>query len=190
MARKKDHSEESIIAAAVALVAQKGREHFSVRNVARHMNASTQPIYSYFTDAQALYQATLKEIERRLLAQIAHPYSDYVFRNMGFGFTLFAKENPYLFEAFFSSHELNEKFIRLFLRKLREALDEDERFDQMSSEGKDSLLNKMWTFCFGYSTLIIKGLSSDNSDEVIKNTILDTGQAVILDQLRKEGLIK
>lgn len=74
MARKKDHSEKGIIDATVDLIAKYGKDSFSVRNVANHLNSSTQPIYSYFKDSNQLYQKTLIEIEHRLLNQINHPF--------------------------------------------------------------------------------------------------------------------
>lgn len=187
MARKQSHNKETIIQTAVDLVGKYGKESFSVRNVAKHMNASTQPIYSYFKDTEELYSEVLMEIERLLLKQINIPYSEFVFRNMGFGFTLFAKENPNLFEAFFSEKERNKKFIHVFLQKLRDALDNDHRFHQVSPQGKDQLLEKMWTFSFGYANLIIRGLVEDTSDEVIKQMILDTGTAIIKETFVKES---
>lgn len=189
MARKKSHNKEAILQTAVDLIDKYGKASFSVRNVAKHLNASTQPIYSYFSDTQDLYEQVLQEIERLLLQQINHPYSAFVFRNMGYGFTLFAKEHPNLFEAFFNEKERNQRFIHLFLKKLRDALDQDERFHHMSSQGKDLLLEKMWTFCFGYASLIIRGLVPDSSDEQIKQMVLDMGTAVIKDAMAKEGLI-
>ena len=72
---------------------------------------------------------------------------------------------------------------------MRAALDTDERFDRLSSVGKDLLLEKMWTFSFGYANLIINGLVQDTSDEAVKKMILDVGTAVIKDALQRENLI-
>lgn len=188
MARKKEHSRETIIDASLDMISKYGKDSFSIRNVANHLNASTQPIYSYFKDGRALYQATLLEIEKRLLAQISYPYSEYPFRNMGFGFTLFAKENPNLFDMYFSDMEMNKRFINKFLDKLRQIVDNDPRFVQLSSKGKDNLLQTLWTFSYGYAFLIIKGLVKDYSDEAIKETVLETGTAMITHTFRKEGI--
>ncbi|WNJ18375.1 TetR/AcrR family transcriptional regulator [Pontibacter sp. G13] len=189
MGRKKHHSRTSILEAAVELVDLQGKEHFAVRNLAKHIGASTQPIYSYFPDFKSLYDAVLEEIGKLHMAYINKPYSEYVFRNMGFGFTLFAKDHPNLFQAFFDDHDRNRTFIEGFLKGLRIALDNDERFDLMSSRGKDVLLDKMWTFCYGYASLIIKKLVLEDSDEQIKDRILETGRAIILDTLKREGII-
>lgn len=188
MARKKEHSRETIIEASLDMISKYGKENFSIRNVANHLNASTQPIYSYFTDGSSLYQANLLEIEKRLLAQISHPYTEYPFRNMGFGFTLFAKENPNLFDMYFNDMEMNKRFINKFLEKLREIVDNDPRFVNLSSKGKDQLLQTLWTFSYGYAFLIIKGLVKNASDEAIKETILETGTAMIAHVLKKEEL--
>ncbi|MEO1449819.1 MAG: hypothetical protein AAFV07_09815, partial [Bacteroidota bacterium] len=107
MPRKKGYTKEQIVAATIDLIAKYGKESFSVRNVANHMNISTQPIYSNLKDSNELYEAALLEVEKRILLQIAHPYSEFPFRNMGYGFVLFAKENPNLFDAFFNDIEMN-----------------------------------------------------------------------------------
>lgn len=160
-----------------------------MRNVANHMHTSTQPLYSNFKDSSELYTVALLEIEKRLLQQIAHPYSEFPFRNMGYGFVLFARENPNLFDAFFYDIEMNKRFIKKFLERLREIVDTDPRFTKLSAAGKSSLLNTMWTFSYGYAFLIIKGLAPEKTEEAIKQLILDTGTAVIIHHLKKEGLI-
>jgi len=189
MPRKNQYDREQIIDAAVDLIHQKGKEAYSMRNVAKHLKASTQPIYSYFADGQALYTEVLLEIKKRLLANTRIPYTEFVFRNMGYGFTLFARDYPHLFTAFFDHSELNKQFVAEFLMDLRKAVDEDERFAKVSSKGRDNLLEKMWTFSYGYASLVIKDLNSDKSDEEIKAMILDMGTTVIMDTMRKENLI-
>ena len=185
MPRKNDFSKDAILDATISLIAKYGKDSYSVRNVANHINASTQPIYSYFKDSSTLYKEVLLEIEKKILAQIEHPYTEFPFRNMGYGFTLFAKENPNLFDAFFSDIEMNRRFIEKFLTTLRGIVDTDPRFVEMSEDKKDSLLNTMWTFCYGYAFLIIKGLVPDDSDEGIKKRVLDTGTAVIVFHFKK-----
>ncbi len=186
MARKQENTKESIIAASIDFIEKNGYESFSVRNVANHIQISTQPIYSYFTNIVDLHSAVLLEIEKQLLVQINFPYSDFVFRNMGIGFTLYAKYHPNLFNAFFSPNKINEKFITLFLQKLRNALDMDERLMHISIDGKDQLLEKMWTFSFGYATLLTRGFVKNCTDDTIKQMILDTGTAIILATLKHE----
>lgn len=189
MPRKATYNKTVIINAAVELIEKYGKERYSVRNVADHLESSTQPIYSFFSDSQELYRETLLEIKKRLLAHTKIQYSDYVFRNMGFGFTLFARDYPKLFRAFFESSDFNTQFVKEFLSDLRRALDSDERFVNVSSKGKDLLLEKMWTFSFGYANLIINGLVEEISDDSIKEMILDVGTAIIRDTLQKEDLI-
>ncbi len=189
MSRKQESTKESVLAGALDLIEKHGMASFSVRNVAKHLQISTQPIYSYFGGSSDLYNAVLAEIERQLLAQIEYPYSEFVFRNMGYGFVLFAKEHPNLFSTFFHPNEVNEKFIKVFLEKLRVALDLDERFIQISSKGKDGLMEKMWTFSYGYAFLIVRGLVPNDSEKAIKDMILEVGTAVIVGTMKEEGLM-
>ena len=189
MPRKAIFHKDDIVNAAVTLIEEEGLEKFSVRNVARRLKGSTQPIYSQFKDSGALYEAVLAEIKRRFLQHISYPYTDILFRNMGFGFAYFARDYPRLFLAFFSDEFQNKTFVSSFLEDLRVALDKDERFLSMSVKGKDRLLEKMWTFTFGYSNLIIKGLVADTSNTAIETMIVEVGTAVIKDAMAQEGLI-
>lgn len=189
MPRKTVFQKADVVNAAVTLIETAGFKSFSVRNVARQLKASTQPIYSHFADSSALYEAVLTEIKRRFLEHISHPYTDILFRNMGFGFTYFARDYPNLFLAFFQDESQNKTFVAAFLNDLRTALDDDQRFSSMSAHGKDRLLEKMWTFTFGYSNLIIKGLVEDTSNEAIENMIVEVGTAVIKDAMAQEGFL-
>ncbi len=189
MPRKKNYAKPEILASALDLVDKYGKDSFSVRNIANHMDISTQPIYSNFKNSDQLYAMILLEIEKRLLQQIAHPYTDFPFRNMGYGFVLYAKEYPNLFDAFFSDIDMNRKFVKKFLKRLREIVDTDARFSAMSAKGKDSLLDTMWTFSYGYAFLIIKGLVKKKSNESIMEKILETGTAVIVYHLKKEKIV-
>jgi len=111
MPRKQKNTRDSIIAASLEMIEKDGYDSFSVRNVASHMEISTQPLYSHFKDSTELYQAVLAAIEDRIIRQSEYPYTEHIFRNMGFGFVLFAKHHPNLFNAFFATNEVNEPFI-------------------------------------------------------------------------------
>jgi AcrR family transcriptional regulator len=185
MSRKQENTKESIIAASLDLIEKDGYDSFSMRNVANHMKISTQPLYSYFKDSTSLYKAVLAETENRIVKHTNYPYTEHAFRNMGFGFVLFAKHHPNLFNAFFATKEVNEPFQDEFLQKLRYSLDNDKRFDSLNSVNKTRLIQKMWIFTFGYSKLITKGLIVETTDESIKEMILETGTSIILDTFNK-----
>lgn len=189
MARKQTNSKESIIAGAVDLIDKYGTERFSVRNVAKHLQISTQPIYSYFKNSSDLYEGVLGEIEARMFEKIDASDSNFVFRNMGFGFMLFAIEKPNLFSTFFSPGDTNKLYVQGFKDKLREAMNMDERFIEISVLGKDDLLNKMWTFSYGYAFLIIGGFITEATVEDIKDLIVDVGTIMIQARLKTENLI-
>ena len=180
------YDKETIIAAAVDLIKEQGAGYFSVRNVAKTMNCSTQPIYSSFSNSMELYAEVLAEIKRMFIAHTKKQYTDKLFRNMGLGFAYFARDYSNLFLAFFQDKEQNEQFVDQFLKDLRTALDDDTRFLDLSSEGKDGLLEKMWIFTYGYSDLIIKGIVKETSDAAIETMIVDTGTAIIKDVIAKE----
>lgn len=178
---------KDIVKAAVGLIREKGVKYFSARNVAKALKSSTQPIYSCFSDSGELYDAVMAEIKLKLIAHTEIEYTDKVFRNMGLGFTYFARDYPNLFIAFFQENEQNQKFIEQFLKDLRTALDQDVRFLEMSAGDKDLLLEKMWIFTYGYANLIIKGMVRETSDADIEKMIVEVGLAVIKEALGGEG---
>ncbi|WNJ18431.1 TetR/AcrR family transcriptional regulator [Pontibacter sp. G13] len=189
MAVKTKYDRASIIQAAVKLVEEQGHAKYSVRNVAQALNSSTQPIYSHFQDSHEVYEEVLAEIKRRLVAHTRIEYTEFIFRNIGFGFTIFARDYPNLFTAFFDDSGANREFVKEFLSDMRDALDLDERFHLVPAVEKDKLLNKMWTLSYGYTHLIIRGMVDDVSDEALQEFLLDAGTAIIKDTLTKAGLM-
>ena len=177
------YNKETIIKAAVQLIADKGLDHFSARNLSKVMKCSVQPIYSNFSDISELLDAVLEEIKKKILDYTKYPHAEFVFRSMGLGFTFFARDYPNLFTAFFHSNQQNQKFIADFLGNLRRDLDKDHRFDTLSGEAKDSLLEVMWIFTYGYANLIVKGIIKETSDEAISKMVIEVGQVMIKDAL-------
>ncbi len=176
-------SKTDIINAALELIQEKGGNHFSVRNVAQILQSSPQPIYSNFKDVDELFDATLAEIKRRLIAYMQIAYTDKVFRNMGLGFTFFARDFPRLFSIFLEEGEQNQIFIDAFLKDLRTDLDLDQRFDSLSGEEKDTLLERMWIFTYGYANLIVKGIIKEISNNEIEKMVVEVGTIMIKNAL-------
>ena len=179
------YSKQDIINAAIQLIDEKGLEHFSVRNVAGVLKSSIQPIYSNFSDVSALLDAVLLQIKENLLAYTKMEHADQVFRNMGVGFALFARDFPNQFTAFYHKNEQHQKFIQQFLKDLREDLELDDRFAKVSSADKDKLLETMWIFTYGYANLIVKGIITETSNQNIADMVIGVGTIVIKDTLNK-----
>lgn len=180
------YTQETIVDAAIRLIQNRGIEAFSVRNVAKTMKASTQPIYSCFENSNDLLEAVLISIKKRIIAYTKKSYTDKTFRNIGLGFMYFARDYPKLYSAFFLQNKQYHLFIDQFLASLRTAMDEDIRFLKMSAVGKDLLLEKMWIFTYGYASLIIQGLVTDTSNETIEKMVVEVGLAVIKDTMERD----
>lgn len=84
---------EDILNAAVNLVQQEGAQALSVRNIARVLNCSTQPIYSEFERMETLQEELTAHIREHYLREDADSY-----KQVALSFLHFAQREKNLFQ--------------------------------------------------------------------------------------------
>lgn len=84
---------EDILKAAVHLVHQEGASALSVRNIAKELNCSTQPIYSQFESMETLRDALMAYIREQYLREDADSY-----KQVALSFLHFARQEKNLFQ--------------------------------------------------------------------------------------------
>ncbi|MEE9553480.1 MAG: TetR/AcrR family transcriptional regulator [candidate division Zixibacteria bacterium] len=172
-------TKNDVIEAAFEIVQRQGMQALTARKVALELKSSTAPVYSNFESIKGLEREVIKKAKDLLLDYTKRPYTERVFLNMGTGCAIFAREHRKLFSAIFLERDDFRDIIDEFLESLRKEMVKDKRFTAMSPDRRDALLLKMWIFTHGLSTLICVGLSKDESNEYIINTLLAVGTAVI-----------
>lgn len=95
---------QDILDAAVRLVREKGPQSISVRNLAKEMNCSTQPIYSVFDNMETLTDELIAFVRENYLCIDASNYKQFAL-----SFLCFAKNEKNLFRLIYLRHrEENE----------------------------------------------------------------------------------
>jgi len=172
-------TKDDVIQAAFEIVQEQGIQALTAREVARKLKSSTAPVYSNFESMKLLERAVLQRSSDLQLEYMTRPYSELAFLNMGIGYARFAREQCPLFRAMYLEKGEYKDLMYEFEKSMQKQMNTDNRFDILTQEERNSLLDKMWTFTHGMATMICVGLSEDNSDEYITNTLRDVGRAVI-----------
>ena len=166
MPAKKKIFREDILNAALELVRRQGPEGFSVRNTARQLGASTQPIYSEFENLEALRNALLEEIRERFLRSQFQSYKAFAL-----AFLRFARNEPGLF-----------RFLYLRRRRPDETLLDDVNYTltvdllvrnlEMSPEQAGEMHRRMQCHCYALGVMIATDYR-DLSEEEMSRELTD-----------------
>lgn len=87
---------EDILKAAVNLVKEQGAQALSVRNIAKNLNCSTQPIYSEFENMETLRDELMSYIREHYLREDADSY-----KQVALSFLHFAQREKNLFQLIY-----------------------------------------------------------------------------------------
>ena len=104
MARKIEFNKQDLLEKTINFIRKNGIESLTARNLARYIGCSTQPIYKNFSSMNNLREEIkkyLKNYHQSFINKIVNKNA-YLY-TMNYSYTLFALEEPNLFEALFMS---------------------------------------------------------------------------------------
>lgn len=185
MPKKPIFTKKQIYKKAFDLFKSNGIEGISARNLAKALNSSPAPIYSFYSSIDELKNDLLEDAKNLFLEYIRQTPTDLIFLNIGMGFCIFAREEKELFQTIFlrkSSKKRNE-IIRKFRNIIREEMSKDVRFEKVDDQFKMNLYLDAWTYAHGLATLIATNYFEDISDEEIKNRLLNSSGVIIYQRL-------
>lgn len=94
-------TKEMVVQAAFELARSGGMEQVLVKNIARVLDCSVQPIYTYCTNMEGLHQDILNQIKIFVKNYISsHIDKKDFFRSTGYAYIQLAKEEPHIFQMF------------------------------------------------------------------------------------------
>lgn len=94
-------TKEMIVDAAFELAKTEGMEQVLVKNIAKKLGCSVQPIYSYCENMDGLRQEVVKRVRDFVQTYAAaHIQKDDLFRSTGQAYIRLAKEEPHIFKIF------------------------------------------------------------------------------------------
>lgn len=191
MPPKRSITKEKVIDAAFNLVREKGLTALSARNIARQLNCSTQPVYSCFN--------TMKDLE----AAVVEKASDYIedtylvtsteqennFLSIGLGYVQMAKNEKHLFDLLYLSGNIQLDFehhqFPVDAGRLINIMRKDAYFDAFTDDELFKLLNHMWIYTHGLTTLARSNPAV--SDEFIHKSLKEMGFIVVSQALEAKG---
>ena len=189
MPPKTKFKKEDIIEAAFNVVRKSGWEGLSARSIAKELNSSTGPIYSYLD--------SMKNLEDEVVKKAMELFMEYIINTRktgdkwidhGIGYALFAKKEKHLFRGI--NDEKHMMFQKKYSSKMWAALDEELSdypiFKGLSGETRQKIRHMRWIFIHGLSTLINNAFDFDlaKTEEDIIN-LVSNGSLVIFQGLKE-----
>lgn len=160
MASEKRITRESILQAAIQTIQSGGAESLTVRNIAKTLGCSTQPLYYEFEDIQHLKDALQDYIRENFLK-----FHNDSYRAFGQSFLSFATKEKELFRFLYLQHrqpgqdlldDLNwEMLISLLAKNL-----------EMPLETAREMHRQMQFRCYGLGVMLAIGYQSMNQEQI------------------------
>jgi len=174
-----------VIEAAFRVILKHRLHSLTARNVAKELNSSVAPIYSYFDSMDNLARAVIEDAQSLLLEYTKKPYTENLWFNIGIGALFFARDYSNIYRAVFLEGSHFEDITLDFLNVVEEQMKKDKRLIEMKIEYRKKLLEKMVIVTHGYAALICAGLIEDTTDEALRSSLYEIGEIITLDALKK-----
>lgn len=193
MPLKPSFTKDAFIEAAFRIVRTKGWDNLTARSLAKELNCSTMPIYSYLKSMKNLYEELRKKSVDLLSTYQTTPRTGQIFFDMGVGYILFAKKEKNLFRFLYQRKEGEERYqeientIRqLALSNLTQTMKADPILEGLDEQALRDVLTKMWIFVHGLAFLVNNNAFANDENEVLE-TIKETGKLLILGKKNSKG---
>ncbi len=185
---------EDILNAAFEIVRKEGTEKLNVRDIAKKLNCSVQPIYYQFKNFEELQnELHLKIVKYFYNFLLEHTNKEMpVYKQVGINYIKFAKKESKLFQILFMTE--SNLTPKEFITKDDEDFKELEKYINISTKLSDNDLKefhiRMWIFTHGIATIVASN-TCNLTDEQISKLLSYEFQALMLleenpDNKRKE----
>ncbi|MGN0628481.1 MAG: TetR/AcrR family transcriptional regulator [Oscillospiraceae bacterium] len=171
MPPKAKFTKEEVIAIAIALIAEKGMEGFSARELAKKLGKSVSPIFTAFGSMEELELEVREAVMGRFNARLkkAAAYTP-AFKEVGMQMVRFAKEEPRLFKMLFMTENAGAKNPEIIFGNLGEMEDlcinlirHDYGFER---DDAVTLFQHVWTYTYGICAMCASGLCTFSEEEL------------------------
>jgi len=147
-------SQEDIINAAFEVVRSQGMDALSARNIAKQLNSSTQPIYSYLESMKNLQEVIAERTFALLTSYETKQYTGHAGTDRSIGNVLFAKNEIHLWR--FLNDTRNHSLVSpFFMKKFAQILEELKSYEgNLSPEDREQYFYIVWFFIRGLCTMV------------------------------------
>jgi AcrR family transcriptional regulator len=172
MSPKQKFTKEDVLETAFAIVREEGIENLNARNIARRLNSSTQPVFSFFENMAELKTGVFKMAER-YHAAIYHKIKidKELLASIYLAFINFALEEPNLFRLQYQSNEYKGRpFLEIFndqnLETGNEQLCEGRKKIYGGKKAVETMFFDMWLYAHGIASVLVGNQLQINRDEI------------------------
>jgi AcrR family transcriptional regulator len=175
MPPKPKFTKEDIVEAAFSIVREQGWEALTQRSIAKKLNASIGPIYSYLKSMTHLEEEVIEKAYELLLHYSITSRGEGGFPFPSLGYVLFAKNEKKLFKCFFNEKhtETHKKYSQRWWQANREAVKNNPDYSKLSDRQKEGLHKNIVIFCYGLAILINISFYDEFTDEEVSALITD-----------------
>lgn len=159
---------QKILEASIDVIKKYGYEKFSVRNIAKQLGCSTQPIYSEFGDKQKLEKAVYQESQKhhkKYAEQFAKDLGVMPYMAVGMGFVKFAKQEKQLFKFLYMQNKWSSKNESFDYDKIIEKI---KTTHTLSSKQAMTLHGDMAIYAYGLAVLENLRMTNFSDKEILE----------------------
>lgn len=156
MSPKVKYTHDDIVKAAFEVVRRGGIETLSARAIAKELNSSTMPIYSYLKSMKDLEAYLMEEACAIALKYQTTPHTNDTFMDMAIGYVMFARNEKHLFRLFNDPkyREYKKQYEMNHMETLAAILADSPRTRGLSKGQRLMLILKGWIFAYGLANLL------------------------------------
>ena len=186
---RKTFTKERIIDTALRIIDQKGWAKLNARAIAKELNSSTMPIYSYVKSMDEIATILRERVFEMLVDYQARIYTENLFMNLAIGYVTFAKEKKNLFRFYFidqareTPEEEQVRMHRMVFEKLGKENPMDEYFKGVPEESRRKISTMAWIFTHGLAMLVNSGMLENPGDDEIRELLNSNGAAAFVWEL-------
>ncbi|MBR5288784.1 MAG: TetR/AcrR family transcriptional regulator [Clostridia bacterium] len=164
MPPKQRITREMILEKAFDMFCQEGMDAVNARSVAKALNCSTQPIFSYYTGMQEL-RATLDLKAQELFAKevLEAANGEHALVELCTAFVLFACKHPHVYRHLYESVCDDKQRLLALVPLCTPMKDQVREKEGLSEEATQDLFKRMTVYCTGLAAVAIVGLFDTNS---------------------------
>lgn len=173
MPPKPKYTKEQIIDAALEVVAKNEAEALTAKELARVLNTSTSPIFTFFDSMSEIQSEVKRAAMKRFESYVGKTNSNMpIFKRVGMQMILFAKEEPKLYQLLFMSQNTTVKSFEGIYAHLGNVADKClqtiEQDYGLSSADSKALFEHSWIHTFGIGALCATGMCDFSTEEISK----------------------
>lgn len=177
-------SRERMVEAAFELVRREGLDALTARRVAQELGSSTQPIYTSYSNIEALRQEVKKRAKAVADGYLMPKDATLPFFEVGLGALRFARDEPQLFRL--SMDFLRDQVGKPPPASILERMKAEPLLAALTDEQLTRIHTLMWLFSMGASTLVVDSTRPD-AMETAATYLMQAGQAVVEQELRRQS---